>query len=298
MVSVALIVLAVMVAGGLLQQRHTWPRRWQVWGWPAVGALLALAAVLSPGSYELRKFAGLCLMPAGLVWLALLGFARALAWRGSRRPARFALALWFLYTLAGNAWLGSALTGWLQRDYVAIDPFEQGSFDAVLVLGGGVEIGEDGAPVLTAVGDRVVLAVRLYRAGKADLLVTSGPYVHVHAGRLASSAAATATLWRQLGVPGNDILPLEGPRTTTDEVRTLKRVATEHGWRRVGLLTSAWHLRRATALCRRYGVRATPLPADVITMPPAQLRWLVPQADGFWPVQIACWEFLGSLVGR
>jgi uncharacterized SAM-binding protein YcdF (DUF218 family) len=298
MVSVALIVLAVLAAGGLLERRHGWSRQHQVWGWLAVGALLASAAALSPGSYELRKFAGLCLMPAGLVWLALLGFARALAARGSHRQARFALALWFLYTLAGNVWLGSALAGWLQRDYVAIDPFEQGSFDAVLVLGGGVEIGEDGAPVLTAVGDRVVLAVRLYRAGKASLLVTSGPYIHLRGRRLASSAAATATLWRQLGVPGNDILALGGPRTTTDEVRTLKRVAAEHGWRRVGLVTSAWHLRRAMALCRRYGVRASPLPADVIRMPPAQLRWLVPQADGFWPLQLACWEILGSLAGR
>jgi uncharacterized SAM-binding protein YcdF (DUF218 family) len=298
MASVALIVLAVIAAGGVLERSHGWSRRRRMWAWLAVGALLALAVALSPGSFELRKFAGLCLMPAGLLWLGLLAFARVLSARGNRREARFGVALWTLYTLAGNAWLGGALAGWLQRDYATIDAFEKGPYDAVLVLGGGVEIGENGAPVLTAVGDRVVLAVRLYRAGRTALLVTSGPYIHLRGGRLVSGAAATAALWRQLGVPGNDIVTLEGPRTTMAEVRALERVTAQRGWRQVGLLTSAWHLPRAMALCRRYGVRADPLPADIISMPPAQLRWVVPQADGFWPVQLACWEFLGSLAGR
>jgi uncharacterized SAM-binding protein YcdF (DUF218 family) len=298
MISVVLIVLAVIVAGELLERRHTWSRRRQAWGWLALCTLLALSVVSSPGAYELRKFVGLCLMPAGLVWLALLALARALSRRGSRRQAQVALALWVVYTVAGNAWLGSALTGWLQRDYTGIDPFGQGSFDAVLVLGGGVDVGEDGTPILTASGDRVVLAARLYRAERTALLVTSGPFIPLPGGRLVSGAAATATLWSQLGVPRKDIMLLEGPRTTTDEVRALKRAAKDHGWRRVGLLTSAWHLRRAMGLCRRYGVRASPLPADTIRMPPAQLRWVVPQADGFWRVQTACWEFLGSLAGR
>ena len=298
MASVALIVLAVILGRALVRRRAVLAR-WQVIpGWIAVAAMLVLAVALSPGEFELRKFVGACLMPAGLVWLGLLAFARVLARRAGRPLAGAALALWLLYTLAGNAWLGSFALERLERRYATVDPLGQGRFDAVLVLGGGVEVGDDGSPTLTAAGDRVVLAVRLFRAGRTPLLLATGPYLLLPGGVATSNAAATAAIWMQLGVPEGSIVLLEGPRTTTDEVLALKTAVAERGWRRVGLLTSAWHLPRAMRLCRRYGVEAVPLPADAVGTPPPRLRFLVPQQDGFQSVQTACWEVLGALVGR
>jgi uncharacterized SAM-binding protein YcdF (DUF218 family) len=298
MASLALIVLAVALGRALLRLPAASTGWRKILGWLAAAALLVLAAALSPGGYELRKFVGACLMPAGLVWLGLLAFARVLAQRVGRPFAGAALALWLLYTVAGNAWFGSAVLAWLQRGYVALDPFGQGQFDAVLVLGGGVDVRDDGKPMLTAAGDRVVLAVRLFRAGKTPLLVTSGPYLPLPGGKATSTAAATAAIWRQLGVPEESIVLLEGPRTTTDEVLALKRAAADRSWKRVGLLTSAWHLRRAMGLCRHFGVEVTPLPSDAVRLPQVRLRWLVPQEIGFFQVQAACWELLGALAGR
>jgi uncharacterized SAM-binding protein YcdF (DUF218 family) len=295
MASVALIVLVVVAAGALLDRRDAWSRRRRIWAWVAVGALLVLATLVSPGKFELRKFVGGCLMPAGLAWLGLLAFTCLLARRAGRPFAGAALALWLLYTLAGNAWLGSFALKRLGRQYATVDPLGQGRFDAVLVLGGGVEVGDDGSPTLTAAGDRVVLAVRLFRAGRTPLLITTGPNLVLPGGAATSSAAATAAIWKQLGVPDESIVLLEGPRTTTDEVLALKAAVAERGWQRVGVLTSAWHLPRAMRLCRRYGVEAVPLPADSVGTPPPRLRWLVPQQDGFQSVQTACWETLGAL---
>ncbi len=297
MVSLALIVAAVALADALVR-RAAAPRRRLAVGWLAVALVLVLAGVFSPGSFELRKFVGLCLMPAGLVWLGLLAFARVLAGSGMHRPAAATLALWALYTLAGNAWFGSFAAGRLQRPYLAVDPFAQGRFDAVVVLGGGVEVTQSGAPMLTAAGDRVVLAARLFRAGDAALLVTTGPYKPLAGGRITSDAAGTADIWRQLGVPGEAIVPLEGPRSTTDEVVAIREAVARNGWRRVGLLTSAWHLRRAMRLCARHGVAVTPLPADRFEPPAPELRWVVPQQLGFWRVQVVFWEILGALAGR
>ncbi len=298
MISLALIVAAVALGDALLRRAARWPRGFVVTSWLGVTLLLALAVVFSPGSFELRKFAGLCLMPAGLVWLGLLALARVLAGRGLTRFAAAALGLWVLFTMAGNAWLGGALARQLQRAYVSIDPFGQGSFDAVLVLGGGVDVSDEGVPMLTAAGDRVVLAARLYRAGRVKLLAASGPFTPLPGGRWTSNAAATATIWGQLGVPAEGIVLLEGPRSTTDEVLALKQAVARQGWHRVGLLTSAWHLRRATRLCARYGVEVTPLPADVFEPPRPQLRWVVPQQLGFWRVQMVFWETVGALAGR
>ncbi len=298
MVSLGLIVAAVALAGTLLRRRTAVTRLWNIAGWLAVLALLAGAAVASPGTFELRKFVGLCLMPAGLVWLGLLVLARALAAGGRRGLACGALALWLAYTAAGNAWLGSVGAGWLERRFASIDPFAQGTFDAVVVLGGGVESDSAGRPTLTAAGDRVVLAARLWRAGKAATLAATGPYVTLADGRASSNAAATATIWSQLGVPTSAVVLIEGPRSTTDEVLAIKEAIPRNRWRHVGLLTSAWHLRRATRLCSRMGVEVTPLPADFFEAPSPQLRWIVPQQLGFWRVQMVTWELLGALAGR
>ncbi len=298
MLSLALIVAAVLVGARAATTRAVAPPARRGLRLVAAAGLLALAAAASPGAYELRKFVGLCLMPAGLAWLGLAALASGLVQRGHRGPAAAAGALWVLTTLAGNAWLGGALTGWLQAPYRRIDPFAQGTFDAVVVLGGGVEVRPDGRPELTVAGDRVVLGVRLWRAGRAERLVTTGPFVPVEGGGSTSYAAATAAMWEQLGVPAAAIVVVEGPLTTTDEVRALRDLAVRSRWRRVGLVTSAWHLRRAMRLCARAGLEVTPLPADALRPPPWELRWLVPQEVGFWRVQAACWELLGSLAGR
>ena len=298
MISVALIVAAVLLGDAALTHRGAWPRTRVALAWAGAAGLVALAAALSPGRYELRKFVALCLMPTGLAWLGLLAFVCGLWRRRLRGPAAAAGALWLLVTLAGNAWVGSGLISWLQRPYVRIDPLDRGPFDAVAVLGGGVEVRNDGRPDLTAAGERPILGVLLWRAGRTSRLVASGPYESIAGGGVTSNAAATAVLWEQLGVPAASIDLLEGPRTTTDEIAAIATLVAERRWRKVGLVTSAWHMRRAMRLCARRGLDVTPLPAEALTAPELQLRWLVPQEVGFWRVQHACWELLGSLAGR
>jgi uncharacterized SAM-binding protein YcdF (DUF218 family) len=298
MITVALIVLAVVLGAALLDRRTLQPHRRLVLGWLGVAALLALAAAVSPGSYELRKFVSHCLMPAGLVWLGLLALAWALWQRRQPRFAAAALALWVAYTLAGNVWLGNAMIGWLQRGYGPAERPGREPFDAVLVLGGGIDVNDDGQPRFAEGGDRVVYAVRVYRAARTRLLLTSGPPVRLSDGRLTSYPAATAAIWEQHGVPAESIVQLVGPKTTTDEVQALKKLIGERGWHRVGLITSAWHMPRAMRLCRRYGVDAAPLPADAHRNEDVKLRYLVPQWLGFSEVQLACWEVLGMVAGR
>jgi uncharacterized SAM-binding protein YcdF (DUF218 family) len=103
----------------------------------------------------------------------------------------------------------------------------------------------------------------------------------------------------QLGVPDEAIVPISGPHTTSQEVVRIKAEAAERGWRRIGLVTSAWHMRRALRLCRVAGLEVTPIPCDFRgDIPPWSLVWLVPRDRGFVKVQFACWEYVGALVGR
>jgi uncharacterized SAM-binding protein YcdF (DUF218 family) len=268
-----------------------------------VAALVAFAVSIScfcyaAGAYELRKLVGACLMPAGLVWFALTAFAWAVGRRGQRRLTVAGWCLWLAYTAAGNVWVGHGLVAWLERDYSAIDPLSQPPFDAVLVLGGGISIHDSGQLYVGDSGDRVVLAARLYRAGVAPTLVTSGP--PWPPGRSESSIPRlTAQLWSELGVDRADIILMEGPWSTSEEISDFADLARSRGWQRIGLITSASHMWRATRLCDRHGLGVFPLPADFrsTTYPPRPVN-LVPQGGAFANAHRACWEILGAAVGR
>jgi uncharacterized SAM-binding protein YcdF (DUF218 family) len=170
---------------------------------------------------------------------------------------------------------------------------------ALLVLGGGSEEDPLGRPQLSLCGDRVALAARLWHAGKARLLVASGCTLDGVNG-LQDGGAETRVLWLELGVPDSAILVVpERCWVTRDEIAAHRRLQERFGWRRIGLLGSAGHLPRTLALAARAGLQVTPVGADWRGRRHVfQVRFLVPQGDGFMDVQRACWEYLGRWIGR
>ena len=89
----------------------------------------------------------------------------------------------------------------------------------------------------------------------------------------------TRMIWKELGIPESSIVMLPG-ENTEEEMQSLKKLVAERGWRRVGLVTSAWHLPRALNLAQRRGLQLTPLPADFRgTLPSFSMPNLAPQAD-------------------
>jgi len=248
--------------------------------------------------FALKKTLGLLVMPAGLVWLALLAAALVCWRRGQRRPAALFLAIALLHGCFGNLYLAGALAASLERRVapVALEPLEP--FDAVLVLGGGNDQDPSGTPELSSSGDRIFLAARLWHAGKAGLLVASGASRQGVAG-FQDLAQETRTLWLAVGVPDRAILAVAEPcYNTRDEIQAYRRLQARFGWRRVALLSSASHLPRAMALASKAGLQVTPLGADWQgRRVPFMLNGLVPQAAGFNAFQRASWEYLGRWLG-
>ena len=261
--------------------------------------MLAVVWAVVAGAYDVRKLVGSCLMPVGLLWIALAVLAWRVAGLGRRWLTAAAWTLWIGFSLAGNVWVGHGLMRWLESNYSRIDPLELTPFDAVLVLGGGVGRHDHGQIVLGDAGDRVMLGARMYLTGRTDYLITSGPVFDLPGEPATSFPEMTSRMWQDLGVPAEQIVFIEGPRTTSAEIAELERLLIARSWQRVGLVTSAYHLRRAMGLCRRQGIAVTPLPSNFTAsrFPPKPLH-LVPQSDGFRSVQKACWEILGAAAGR
>ena len=271
----------------------------------AGAALLALARW--DVSHDFRKVAGALLTPVGLTWL-LLGGLTGILWRRSQRGlAAVAGAGWLLLSLAGNPQLAARQFALLEGPFATAAQADGVTMDALLVLGGGVMITSTGRVTLGDAAERVTWPVQLYRQGVARSLVSSGP--SIPSGRTAartspapppiSYAEAVAAQWIALGVASQDIVVFAGPRTTKEEINAFRRLVEERGWRRVGVATSAWHMRRALRHCRRVGLDVHPFPCDVRGDPP-HWRWrhLLPSASALAATSVAWTEALALLAGR
>jgi len=140
---------------------------------------------------------------------------------------------------------------------------------AIVVLGGG----HSDSPELSRVNQlstsalaRLVEGVRLARLLPNTKFVVSGyngPRQFSHAQILAEAA-------QSLGVAPSRIVRLDETRDTDDEAREIVR---QLGQQPFLLVTSAWHMPRAMALCKKAGLHPVAAPADFMLRPGADTGW-------------------------
>jgi len=128
------------------------------------------------------------------------------------------------------------------------------ALDAIAVLG--CRLGEQGRLLGTA-RRRVEHAARVFRDGAAPLVIASGGKVWFGV----SEADAFAALLFELGVPAECVLRERRSLTTRGNARFVAELARERGLRRLGIVTSDWHMRRALAAFARHGLEVEACPA-------------------------------------
>ena len=272
-------------------------RRWLL----LIGPLLLVQSLLACGDgFVVQKWLGRLLMPLGLVWSLLLASGLVLLWRQRRPQAVAALGVWLLLWLSTSSWVGQGMLERLEADYLTPPPPPREPFDAVLLLGGGTMSRPWGEPQLSPSGDRVTTAARLYHRGLTRRIVTSGSAaLGLHPEGTLGPADEGDIILRELGVPADAIVIVNGPRNTSEEIPALAERVRQQGWSRVGLVTSAWHMARALRLAAAVGLEVVPLPSDFRSgEAQANVVELLPSAAGAAYVRLVAWERLGMLVGR
>jgi uncharacterized SAM-binding protein YcdF (DUF218 family) len=259
-------------------------------------AMGVLAAVVAPSRAVFEKSVGIALMPMGLCWLV---FGAWCAWRSVVNPRAlwWPLCAWCVCTVQGNEPLGQWCMQQLEAPYQA-DPYAQGPFDAVVVLGGGASSSPHDGYELGPAGDRILLGARLYLRAQTPVLVTTGTPIAGFQEPL-DSTLATSLMWQDLHIPAAHIVRVENTTTTREEATQVAALVRARGWQRVGLVTSAWHMRRAQRLFAAAGVSTVPLAADHRGTPTWNgLYSVIPTGTGAYHLQKAGWEWLGGVVGR
>ena len=268
-------------------------------------AMLAIVLLLI-GRDAAEKIATMIAMPSGLIWLALMTltiqqwpFGRC----RSERPRSFAILLTFLlYSIAGNGLIASSLARLLEAPWLQIDPLASQPPDVVIVLGGGASPGANDRIQGNSSGDRLILAAQLAQQWPQTRFICTGRRIESMNVTGIDPAQSSRDVLVRLGVSPEQI-EIHGGRNTSEEMRLLAEVLKDRN-EPVGLLTSAWHMTRASRLARASGLNVTPLPADFWTSPADHLtaaQWIeamIPNANSLVGNWWCLREYLGMALGR
>jgi uncharacterized SAM-binding protein YcdF (DUF218 family)/glycosyltransferase involved in cell wall biosynthesis len=158
-----------------------------------------------------------------------------------------------------------------------------GPADAIVVFAGGVgESGKAGG----GHQERVKRAVDLYEAGYADRLVLSSGFVYSF-----KEAEVMRALAIDQGIPASHIVLEEHARNTYENVMFVNRILGERHWRRILLVSSPYHMRRALLVWRKVAPDVVVVP----TPPPMTQFYEHTRGASLEQIRGIIWEYLAML---
>jgi uncharacterized SAM-binding protein YcdF (DUF218 family) len=242
-----------------------------------------------------KKLVSACLLPFPLALaLVLVGLA-SLRFTKRRRLGRVSVATGLIVLLLGGyGLLAAPLLGQLERPYTPLTPDAIAQLSpaptAVVVLGAGYRADDTLPPndrlSMTALA-RLIEGVRLWRLRPQMRLVLSG------GDGQAEALAETAVV---LGVARSQVILENVALDTAEEAQRLRPLL---GADRFLLVTSAAHMRRSMALCRKRGLSPVAAPTAFMTGGDGWSAFdLIPKASGLVLADQALHEWLGLLWAR
>lgn len=246
--------------------------------------------------FYVNKVIGWVLSPLGLLFLGCaVGVVPCLCARGAqkggclRRIGRGlvigSLVLFWIFSCGVTTrFLGVPLEG---EEAPLVDTLELGGCDAVVLLGGGMGAHKRcGRAEMTSSADRVWEAARQWKAhqnGDVKLTLSGGDVEQ-----------STVPLLKDLGVDEKALVFFPEARNTEEEARMVAAA----GFKRIRLVTSAWHMPRARRLFERAGLDVRAVPTDYemhyCAELPLQIKDFFPSADALWRNSAAAKEWVAQ----
>ena len=256
----------------------------------------------------LSKLLPLFIYPIGLSCILILTAIVLIFKRRSRRaliPMGLALVI---LLVSSSGWFSTWLVRSLEQQYLpAVFPINSEPSQAIVLLGGAT--GSQLAPRpwidISDEGDRVLHAAKLYREGRAPLIIPTG-------GRIAwrgpgdSEASDMSQLLQTMGVPESAIVLEPNALNTYENAINVQTILIDRKIERFLLVTSAAHMPRSMMIFRKLGMEPIAAPTDYtrtdvesqINGPQDFLLSTFPDAENLRDTNRALKEYLGILVYR
>ncbi len=225
--------------------------------------------------------------PLGLtILLILLGI---FLWRWRRWQTAVLTTAAILLFLASNPYVALALARSLEWQYFPPDPVPQ--VDAIVVLGGMTRWADYPQPVpnLNEAGDGLLYTAWLYQQGAADFLLLSGGQLP---GATTAEAEEMRTALMIMGVPQAAIWLETESLNTYENALFAKPILDEQDVDTVLLVTSAFHMPRATAVFAKLGIDVIAAPTDYFVVAPT---WNASTKPTSWTLFLGMLPSAGAL---
>lgn len=258
--------------------------------------------------FYINKIVGWMLSPLGILFLGF-GLAWGLRKIGMRKSSKIGerlvttsvwlvkmilVLIWVMSCGVTTRFVGASLEQeWSREGQRHGEYADLPTADAIVVLGGGMGLHPKcKAPEMFGAADRVWQGARLYKAGKAPLVVLSGHGVK----------ESTIPLLRDFGVPEDVVRMFPSARNTEEESKlTYASLHSENRdvRPRILLVTSAWHMSRAKLLFDRAGFDVVPAPTDFemsyVLERPVSVEDFFPSSEVLTRNSYAIKEWIGNI---
>ena len=186
-----------------------------------------------------------------------------------------------------------------EQQYLPVKVSQLPDVDAIVLLGG--DVGLPQLPRLDSeiLGNRALHTLRLYQAGRANLILISGGNVFPQ-NDIRAESFYTAALLKAWGVPVDSIIIESRSRNTYENAKETKKLMELRRIDKILLVTSGFHMPRALATFKTAGINAIPAPSSysiVNYSQPPILDWM-PSLGNLGKMQAVIREKLGILVYR
>jgi len=215
------------------------------------------------------------------------------------RDGKFSLSLsivsFFWLYLMSTPIVSFKLSSYIESAYSALPISGMPKSQAIVTLGGGISPSTSSFPFinLKAAADRIYQASKLYKAGKAPLVVLSGGSDPNFKG--GPEAQAMATFIEDLGVPKSALLLEDVSRNTKENAMYTAKLLKERNIDHIILVTSALHMERARQFFEDQGLVVIPSATDYeATIKPEGPLAYLPDTDALDSSSRALKELVGQ----
>ncbi|MEM4271303.1 MAG: YdcF family protein [Candidatus Pacearchaeota archaeon] len=203
------------------------------------------------------------------------------------------LLLWFFSSFP----VSQKLISDLEFEYPPVSIETLPKVDAIVVLGGMVNpLSYYEKPELLSSADRLTDTVVLWRKKKSgNILFTGGSGILFQEDAIESKHAFQ--ILTSLGIPKDKIILESKSKNTYENALYVSKILKEQNWKKIILITSAFHMKRASLCFQKLGIEVIPYPTDYRTLK-REINWdtLVPSVGALETSTIAIKEWIGLVV--
>lgn len=226
----------------------------------ALGGLLTFGTLIVNGAGWAARVATGLTMPIGLIWLAFLSLAIWYWLLQQRSTAVVFLGLWLVIAITFNGRVANWYISNVEHPGVDLDSEDLFPLEAVVVLGGGASTNIQSVDELNRDGERVFSAAQAWHAGQCKWIISSDMPLP----NRKSPDSVPRNLLQSVGVPPEVIIDIQG-ENTKGEMHSLRELMDDpqkelDGSGKMGLITSAFHMKRALRLAETQNLKFVPLP--------------------------------------